>query len=456
LQLSAAAINSEARALNLEQSQSGKEVMNGSIIASYEAKPGEVAKALLLFSGGLDSSIMLKWIKEHYGCGVVALTVDLGQFTSAAQREQVREKALRLGASDAVVYDARQEFVSEYVAKSILSNGRYRGKYYLSTPLGRPLIAKVAAKIAPEYGCTAVAHGCTGKGNDQVRLDAGIIALDPGLKIIAPVRVWDLGRTEEMAYAQQHGIEVPVTAESPYSHDTNLWGNTSEGAEIEHPEKCPRFEKALGWCTPPEKAPDKGETVTVGFEQGLPVSLNGETLPLMDLIGRLNTIGGRHGIGIGIVIEDRILGMKSRGVYEAPAAEILTAAHGELEKTVLTFEQLQMKSIIDRQWSLMCYHAKWFDPLMKDLNSYIRSASRDVAGAVEIKLYKGTASVTAVYSPYSLFNDAASSFNAAGLGFNVAAAAPFIEHYSAWQWQHRRVRLEEITNETYMAEAWAD
>lgn len=418
--------------------------MNYPKIASYEAKNGEITKAMLLFSGGLDSSVVIHWLKEVYNCDVVTLTVDLGQFLDAAEKKHVKEKALKLGAVDALVLDVQDDFANHYVAKSILANGCYRGKYYLSTPLGRPLIAKLAAELAPKYGCQAVVHGCTGKGNDQVRLDAGVLACNPSLKILAPVREWKMGRNEEIDYAKKHGIEVPVTKNKSYSHDTNIWGNTSEGSEIEFPEKSPDYDKLLQWCVPPEKAPDKAKVLSIGFKQGMPYSINGEEMPLVKLIRELNSIGSAHGVGIATVIEDRILGMKSRGVYEAPAADIIITAHAELEKLVLTHDQLQFKSGIDFQWAWMCYHARWFDPLMDDLNAYVVSANKSVTGQVAVKLYKGICTVISVESPYSLFNEAAASFETMTEGFNVNASAPFIEHYSAWQWRAQQVNSSRI------------
>jgi argininosuccinate synthase len=402
--------------------------------ASYEAKKGEVKKALLLFSGGLDSSVVLRWIQDEYRCKVATLTLDIGQFTDPRDMEKVRQKALKLGAFDAIVYDAKKEFTENYVALGIMANGSYRGKYYLSTPLGRPLIAKIAAEVAAKLGCEAVAHGCTGKGNDQVRLDIGVVACNPSLKIIAPVREWNMSRNREISYAKEHGIPVPVTHDSPYSHDDNLWGNTSEGAEIEDAGQTPCFEKALCWCVMPEKAPDKAETLTVGFEEGLPVSIDGKKMDMTSLILDLNKIGGKHAVGIATVIEDRIVGMKSRGVYESPAAEIIISAHADLEKLVLTHDQIQFKAIVDRQWSWMCYHARWYDPLMTDLNAFLKSINRKLTGEVKVKLFKGTCTPLEVTSPNSLMDSTFSSFDVEDTGgFNVNASASFIEHYGAWQ-----------------------
>jgi argininosuccinate synthase len=424
--------------------------MNYPKVASYEAKNGEVDKAMLLFSGGLDSSVVIRWLKEVYNCDVVTLTVDLGQFSDSAEKKHIKEKALKLGAADALVIDVRDNFVNQYVAKSILANGCYRGKYYLSTPLGRPLIAKLAAELAPKYGCQAVVHGCTGKGNDQVRLDAGVRACNPALKIIAPVREWKMGRNDEIEYAKKHGIEVPVTKNKSYSHDTNLWGNTTEGSEIEFPEKSPDYDKLLQWCIPPEKASDNPQILYIGFNEGIPYSIDGKEMPLIELIKELNSIGAAHGVGIATVIEDRIVGMKSRGVYEAPAAEIIITAHTELEKLILTHDQLQFKAGIDWQWAWMCYHARWYDPLMDNLNAYLLSANEYITGKVTMKLYKGVCTAISVESPYSLFSQNDASFDNMTEGFNVNASAPFIEHYSAWQWRAQRVQKMEKSDEKVM------
>jgi argininosuccinate synthase len=399
-------------------------------VTSYEAKPGEVKKCILLFSGGLDSCIMLKWIKEHYDCEVVTLTVNLGQFLEDAH--EAKKKALLLGAKKAVVADVGEEFAQEYIAKCIKANGDYQGGYHLSTPLGRPLIAKVAVETALQEGADAIAHGCTGKGNDQVRLDGAILTLAPHLKVIAPVREWSMGRQEEIEYAKEHGIEINRTVDKPYSHDDNIWGITSEGAEIEDPEKVPCFEKILKVTNLPENAPNEAETVEIEFEKGVPVGLNGQKMSLYDVIACLNPVAAMHGVGVTVLIEDRIFGVKVRGVYENPAASVIIKAHMALEKLVSTREENEFKNLVDTKWSYLCYGAKWYEPLMENLNAYIDKANLKVTGTVKVKMLKGHAMVVAAQSPHSLFSEALATFNT-DEQFNQNAAAPFIQLYTMSQ-----------------------
>src|SRR5215213_7876915 len=280
--------------------------------ASYEAEPGEVGRVLLLYSGGLDTSVMLKWIQDEYEAEVVALTVNLGQ--PGEDFDVVKGKAIQLGALDCVVVDAREEFAEHYVLPAIKANALYGGGYPLFTALGRPLIAKLAVEYAQRTGCDTIAHGCTGKGNDQVRIESTVVAIDPSMKIIAPVRGWQMGREEEIAYAREHGIQVKGGTETPpYSIDDNLWGRSSEGGPIEDLEEPPR-DDVFNLVTRPEDAPDEAEDVVVGFEQGCPVSLNGERLELVELLERAGEIGARHGVGIVDHIEDRIVGLKVRDI----------------------------------------------------------------------------------------------------------------------------------------------
>lgn len=396
-------------------------------VSSYEANPEEVHKVVLLYSGGLDSSVMIKWLQDIYDCQVVTLTVNLGQV--GEDLEAIRKKALDLGAVKAVVADVVDEFTEEYLFRGIKANARYEGDYHLSTPLGRPLMAKIAVETALAEGADAIAHGCTGKGNDQVRLDAGILTLCPSMKIVAPVREWGIGREEELRYAAKHGIPVPVTSESPYSHDNNLWGITSEGGEIETPSLDAPLAPVLQMTTPPEEAPEEARIVTIGFEAGVPVSLDGVTRKGSALIAELNAIAGVHGVGICVLIEDRIFGSKVRGVYEAPAASVLIKAHADLEKLVCTRTELEMKAFVDLKWAGMCYGAQWYEPLMGSLNAFIDHLNDKVSGTVRVKLYKGTATVLAVESPHSLFEFSAASFTSGG-EFNTNCAAPFIQLYA--------------------------
>ena len=332
---------------------------------------------LLLYSGGLDTSVMLKWIQDEYEAEVVALTVNLGQ--PGEDYEVVKGKAMRLGALDCHVVDAREEFAAEYVLPAIKANADYGDGYPLFTALGRPLIAKLAVEYARRTGCDTIAHGCTGKGNDQVRIEGTVATLAPELKVIAPVRSWAMGRDEEIAYARKHGIPVKGGTESaPYSIDDNLWGRSSEGKWIEDLTHAPD-DDVFQLVTRPELAPDEAQVLEVGFESGVPVSLDGERLGLVELIERAAEIGMRHGIGIVDHIEDRIVGLKVRDIYEVPAAAILLKAHRELERLVGTIHQNQFKPQLDQKWAYLVYAGLWWEPLREDIEAYVDrvNAARD-------------------------------------------------------------------------------
>ncbi len=408
-------------------------------IASYEARPGDVGRVLLLYSGGLDTSVMLRWIQEQYGAEVVALTVDLGQ--PGEDWEVVRGKALDLGAVDALVVDAKEQFAGDYVLPAIRANALYGGGYPLFTALGRPLIAKLAVEHARESGCDTIAHGCTGKGNDQVRIEGTIATLDPELKVIAPVRQWQMGREEEIAYAREHGIPIKGGTEQapPYSIDDNLWGRSSEGNAIEDlSEPTPR--DAFDLVTAPEEAPDEPEIVRVGFERGAPVSLDGERLGLVELIERAAALGARHGVGIVDHIEDRIVGLKVRDLYEVPAAAILLPAHQDLEKLVSTIHQNNFKHSLDRHWAYLCYAGLWHEPLRRDLDAYMDSANELVTGEVTMKLYKGSATVVARSSPNALYDRTLASFGESGGEFSQQASPGFIELFTLQSRMAERIR----------------
>jgi argininosuccinate synthase len=396
--------------------------------ASYEALPGEVGRVLLLYSGGLDTSVMLKWIQDEYDAEVVALTVNLGQ--PGEDFEVVRGKALQLGALECYVVDAREEFANDYVLPAIKANALYGGGYPLFTALGRPLIAKIAVDKAREAGCDTVAHGCTGKGNDQVRIESTVIALDPELKIIAPVRGWQMGREEEIAYAREHGIPVKGGTETPpYSIDDNLWGRSSEGGAIEDLSEPPR-DDVFNLVTRPEEAPDEAEDVVVGFEKGCPVSLNGERLGLVELLERAGEIGARHGVGIVDHIEDRIVGLKVRDLYEVPAAAIILTAHKELEKLVGTIHQNNFKPHLDDHWAYLVYAGLWYEPLLSDLSALMDSVNEQVTGEITMRLYKGNARAVARSSPNALYDPALAGFGESGGLFSQQASPGFIELWS--------------------------
>jgi argininosuccinate synthase len=406
--------------------------------ASYLADPSEVHRVLLLYSGGLDTSVMLKWIQDQYDAEVVALTVNLGQ--PGEDYEVIEGKARQLGAVDARVVDAREEFAREFVLPAIKANAIYGSGYPLFTSLGRPLIAKLAVQHARETGCDTIAHGCTGKGNDQVRIEATIATLAPDLKVIAPVREWQMGREEEIAYAREHGIAVKGGTESaPYSIDDNLWGRSSEGRWIEDLEQAPERD-VFQLVTPPEEAPDEPEVVTVEFERGVPVALDGERMDLVPLLERAAELGARHGVGIVDHIEDRIVGLKVRDIYEVPAAAIILLAHQELERLVGTIHQNQFKPALDQKWAYLVYAGLWWEPLRTDLDAYMNVVNEHVTGTIGIKLYKGSARVVTRSSPGAVYDAQLATFSESGGLFAQGAAPGFIELWSLQSRMARRVR----------------
>ncbi len=413
--------------------------------ASYEADPEQVHRVLLLYSGGLDTSVMLKWIQDSYDTEVVCLTVNLGQ--PGEDYEVIEGKALALGALECHVVDAREEFAREYVAPAIRANALYGGGYPLFTALGRPLIAKLAVEYARRSGCDTIAHGCTGKGNDQVRIEATVATLGPELKVIAPVRSWQMGREEEIAYAREHGIPIKshasqsTEAQAPYSIDDNLWGRSSEGRWIEDLEHAPE-DDVFQLVTRPEEAPDEPERIELGFEQGVPVALNGERMGLVELIERAAEIGARHGVGIVDHIEDRIVGLKVRDIYEAPAAALILTAHQELERLVCTIHQNQFKPQLDRQWAYLVYAGLWWEPLRGDLDAYMERVNQQVSGTIALKLYKGSARVLTRSSPNAVYDASLASFAESGGLFSQAASPGFIELWSLQSRMAWRLRNE--------------
>ncbi len=407
-------------------------------IASYQADPAQIGRVLLLYSGGLDTSVMLHWIQARYGAEIVTLTVDLGQ--PGEDWEVVVGKAKQLGAIDAIRADANEEFARDYVLPAIRANALYGGGYPLFTALARPLIAKLAVEHARQTGCDTIAHGCTGKGNDQVRIDGTIAALAPELKVLAPVREWSMGREEEIAYANEHGIPVKGSNEGPpYSIDDNLWGRSSEGREIETLD-TPPADEVFQLVTHPRDAPDDAQRLVVGFEAGVPVSLDGEVLEPVALIERAAEIGCRHGVGIVDHIEDRIVGLKVRDLYEVPAAAILLTAHQDLEKLVSTIHQNEHKHVLDRKWAYLVYAGLWLDPLRHDLDAYMLSANEYVTGEITVELYKGSIRVVARTSPYALYDESLASFGESGGKFSQAASPGFIELHTLQSRMAHRIR----------------
>ena len=406
--------------------------------AGYEADPAEVQRVLLLYSGGLDTSVMLKWIQDYYGAEVVCLTVNLGQ--PGEDYAVIEDKAKRLGALECHVVDARERFAADFVAPAIRANALYGGGYPLFTALGRPLIAELAVEYARSSGCDTIAHGCTGKGNDQVRIEATVATLAPELKTIAPVRSWQMGREEEIAYAREHGIPVKGGAEAtPYSIDDNLWGRSSEGNWIEDLGHAPE-DDVFQLVTRPELAPEQAETVEVEFERGLPVGLNGERLALVELLERTAEIGCRHGVGIVDHIEDRIVGLKVRDIYEVPAAAILLPAHQELEKLVGTIHQNQFKPGLDQKWGYLVYAGLWWEPLRADLDAYMDAVNAQVTGTIGLRLYKGSVRVVTRSSPNAVYDADLASF-AESRGLVSQTASPgFIELWSLQSRMAHRIR----------------
>jgi argininosuccinate synthase len=406
--------------------------------ASYEANPEEVSRVLLLYSGGLDTSVMLKWIQDEYGAEVVCLTVNLGQ--PGEDYEVVKGKALRLGAIDCHIVDAREQFAHEFLVPAIKANALYGNGYPLFTALGRPLIAQLAVQYARQSGCDTIAHGCTGKGNDQVRIETTIATLAPELKVIAPVRSWQMGREEEIAYAREHGIPVKGGTEiAPYSIDDNLWGRSSEGRWIEDLEHAPE-DDVFQLVTRPEEAPDEPEIVTVSFEGGVPVALDGERMELVELLERAAELGCRHGVGIVDHIEDRIVGLKVRDIYEAPAAAIVLTAHQELERLVGTIHQNQFKPALDQKWGYLVYAGLWWEPLRGDLDAYMDAVNAQVTGTIGVKLYKGSARVVTRESPNAVYDAALASFAESGGLFSQTASPGFIELWSLQSRMAHRLR----------------
>jgi argininosuccinate synthase len=407
-------------------------------VATYQADPDQVGRVLLLYSGGLDTSVMLRWIQEAYEAEIVTLTVDLGQ--PDEDWEVITGKARDLGALDAVLVDAREEFAREYVLPAIRANALYGGGYPLFTALGRPLISKLAVEHARRSGCDTIAHGCTGKGNDQVRIETTIATLDPELKVIAPVREWQMGREQEIAYAREHGIPIAGGTEAPpYSIDDNLWGRSSEGGSIEDLEEPPA-EDALTLVARPEDAPDEPELIRVSFERGCPVAIDGVRLGLVELLARAAEIGRRHGVGIVDHVEDRIVGLKVRDLYEVPAATIVLTAHRELEKLVCTIHQNNFKPQLEREWAYLCYAGLWHEPLRSDLDAYMESVNEYVTGEVTLKLYKGSVFPVSRTSRYALYDRSLAGFGESGGAFSHQASPGFIELFSLQSRMAHRIR----------------
>ncbi|WP_409252948.1 argininosuccinate synthase [Bacillus sp. SCS-153A] len=402
----------------------------------------EKEKIVLAYSGGLDTSVSIKWIQEKYGYDVIALGLDVGE---GKNLDFVRDKALQVGAIKAYMVDAKEMLAKDYIIPALKANCLYEGKYPLSSALSRPLISKLLVDVAKKEGAVAVAHGCTGKGNDQVRFEVSINALAPDMKVIAPVREWGMTRDEEIQYAQEKGIPIPVDLENPYSIDANIWGRACEAGVLENPwTEAP--EGAFDWTNPIELTPDEAENIEIEFEKGVPTSLNGEKMEIVELIEALNEIGGKHGIGRIDHIENRLVGIKSREVYENPAALILINAHKELEFLTLPREITAFKTTVDAQMAKLIYEGLWYSPLNKALQAFVDETQKVVSGKVRVKLHKGNHFVTGRQSDNSLYNEELATYSK-GDAFDHNAAVGFIKLWGLTTKVYSQVNKEEAQSE---------
>ncbi len=364
-------------------------------------------KVVLAYSGGLDTSIIIPWLKENYDYEVIAVAGDVGQ---GEELEPLNEKAIKTGASKLYIMDIKQEFVEDFIWPTLKAGAVYEKKYLLGTSFARPVIAKALVDIAKKEGAVAICHGATGKGNDQVRFELTIKALAPELKIIAPWRIWDIkSRSDAIDYAKERGIDIPVTKKHPYSMDRNLWHLSHEGGDLEDPWNEPQDQMLL-ICTPPEQAPDKPEYVEVDFEKGIPTAVNGKKMGGVALIEALNEIGAKHGVGIDDMVENRLVGIKSRGVYENPGGEILYTAHTALESITLDRETAHYKEMVAVKFAEMVYNGQWYSTLRESLSAFVDKTSEMVTGKVKLKLYKGSCTAVGVKSPYTLYSEELATF----------------------------------------------
>ena len=369
----------------------------------------KIKKVVLAYSGGLDTSIIIPWLKENYdGCEVIAVAGNVGQ---GKELKGLEEKAIKTGASKLYIADLTDEFVDDYVFPTLKAGAVYEGKYLLGTSFARPVIAKRIVEIALQEGADAICHGCTGKGNDQVRFELTIKAFAPNMKIIAPWRIWDLkSRDEEIDYAEAHNVPLAISRETNYSKDKNLWHLSHEGLDLEDPANEPMYDKILELGVSPEKAPDKPTYVTISFEKGVPVAVDGVKMKGSDIVAKLNELGGANGIGIADIVENRLVGMKSRGVYETPGGTILYHAHEVLETLCLDKETMHFKQHVAVKFADLVYNGQWFTPLREALSAFVDSTQQTVTGDVKLKLYKGNIINAGVTSPYSLYDEDIATF----------------------------------------------
>lgn len=365
-------------------------------------------KVVLAYSGGLDTSVIIQWLKENYGCEVIAVCGNVGQ---DSELEGLEERALKTGASKLYVEDLTDEFVNDYIFPTIKAGAIYEGKYLLGTSFARPIIGKRLVEIAKKEGADAICHGCTGKGNDQVRFELAVKAFDPDMKIIAPWRIWDIkSREEEIEYAEKNNIPIKINKETNYSKDMNLWHLSHEGLDLEDPENEPKYDKILELSQTVEKAPDTPTYITLDFEKGIPVALDGEKLSGVELIKKLNKIGGENGIGITDMVENRLVGMKSRGVYETPGGTILYQAHKNLEELCLDKETAHYKEMVSLKFADIVYNGQWYTPLREALSAFVDKTQENVTGTIKLKLYKGNIINAGMTSPYSLYSEEYATF----------------------------------------------
>ncbi len=379
-------------------------------------------KIVLAYSGGLDTSVLLKWLQQKYESEVVTVTLDLGQ---KEDLKAIEEKAYNLGVIRHYSIGAKEEFAKDYVFQSVKANALYEEKYPVSTALSRPLIARKLVEVAEKEGATTVAHGCTGKGNDQVRMEVSVKALSPGLNVIAPVREWKMTRDAEIKFAEANEIPIPVDIDRPYSVDQNLWGRSIECGVLEYPDQEPP-EDIFEWTISPEKAPDAPEYLVLKFEEGMPKAVNGQEMEPVTLIQTINKVAGKHGIGRIDHIEDRLVGIKSREVYECPAATVIIEAHKDLEKLVLTRHELSFKQEVDALWAYLTYTGLWMDPLKDDLDAFVDKTQECVCGEVKAKLYKGSLRIVGRSSSMSLYDKDLATYNI-DTTFDQSFSAGFIE-----------------------------
>ncbi|WP_195376798.1 argininosuccinate synthase [Anaerotruncus rubiinfantis] len=366
-------------------------------------------KVVLAYSGGLDTSVIIPWLKENYGCEVIAVAANVGQ--GDGELEGLEEKAIKTGASKIYIEDLTKEFVDDFIIPTVKAGAVYEGKYLLGTSFARPIIAKRLVEIAKKEGADAIAHGCTGKGNDQVRFELTIKAFAPNMDIIAPWRFWELNsREKEIAYAEEHNIPLKINRETNYSKDKNLWHLSHEGLDLENPANEPQYEKILEMGVTPEQAPDKDTYVTVSFEKGVPVALDGVKMDSVALLEKLNKLGGENGIGIIDMVENRLVGMKSRGVYETPGGTILYQAHQTLEELCLDKETQHYKMQMAIKFSELVYNGQWYTPLREAMSAFVDKTQETVTGDVKLKLYKGNIIGAGASSPYSLYSEEIATF----------------------------------------------